>query len=195
MTLSPPGQPAVEEALEEVALCRERLRERDFVAGDHLQLDRRTELADDDVVIVFSAGEDDALARHLLRQEREESVRLCECVLDGGEQEVEQIAEQDQLVHALERVADPATGPLMLKQRLSGPSTEVRIGDDQCAYCGVLSGLEPAFGLGALRARSETLPRRSETAESCPSGRRGAPSARIASVACCIHSPASGPSP
>ena len=104
-------QPAVEEALEEVALRRERVRERGFVAGDHLQLDRGAELAHDDVVIVVSAGEDDALTRHLLRQEREESIRLRECVLHRGEQEVEQVAEQDQLVHVVERVADPVDGP------------------------------------------------------------------------------------
>src|SRR5213080_2916297 len=50
------GQPAVEKALEEVALPRERVRERERVAGDHLQLDRGREIAHEDVVIVVSAG-------------------------------------------------------------------------------------------------------------------------------------------
>jgi hypothetical protein len=103
-------------------------------AGDHLQLDRGAELAHDDVVIVVSAGEDDPHAGHLLLQEREESIRPRECVLHRGEQEVERITEQDQLVRVVERVVDPVTGLLVLEQRLSFPSAEVRIGDDQCPH-------------------------------------------------------------
>jgi hypothetical protein len=81
------------------------------------------------VVIVVAREEDNAPSLHLALQEVEERLGLLERVLDGREQEIEDVAEQDDLVDLVELRREPLQGELVRQERIARPGAEMHVGD------------------------------------------------------------------
>ena len=76
------------------------------------------------------------LPAELVGEQREERVGGGEGVGDGGEEEVEEVAEDDQLVDRLELRGQALQGPVVAQEVVAGPGTEVGVGDDKGAHPG-----------------------------------------------------------
>jgi hypothetical protein len=89
------------------------------------------ELAHHGVVVVVAGEEHHALAVQALGDQVEKPLRLGDRVLDGGEQEVEQVAEQDQLVDVVEMRRETFERVGVRQQVVARPGTEVGVRDRQ----------------------------------------------------------------
>jgi hypothetical protein len=103
-------------------------------SGGHLQLDQGAQLAHRDVVVVVAREEHDALALELLADELEERVGFGERLLDAREEEVEHVAEQDELVDAVEVRGEQLARLRPGKDRVAGPGAEVEVRHRQDAH-------------------------------------------------------------
>jgi hypothetical protein len=97
------------------------------------QLDQRLGIPRHEIVVVVALQEDEALALELLAYEVEQAVGGGQCVFDLGEQEVEQVAEHDQLVDVQVRLEQRELLRLA-QQVLPRPRAEVRVRDHQRAH-------------------------------------------------------------
>src|ERR1700710_1665101 len=125
-----PGQAALEEFAEEDRAGREA----GPVAGGQLRLQPVLLVAVDEVVVVVAGGEDEAAADHLRGDQRQQAVGGLDRVVDRAEEEVEENAEEDQLVDAGELGRQPLEEELLAQQVTPGPGAEVGVGDDQRAH-------------------------------------------------------------
>ena len=102
--------------------------------GGDLQLDRGAEVAHHDVVIVVAGEEHQPLAAQLLGQQVEERLGLSEGIFDRCEQQVEDIAEQDQLVDAVQVRLERVEREPVAQERIARPCTKVHVGDGKRAH-------------------------------------------------------------
>jgi hypothetical protein len=90
-------------------------------------------VAVDEVVVVVAGEEDEALAGQLGLDQVEQAAGSVDGVVDRAEEEVEEVAEEDQLVDVLQRRRQPFEEELLGEQVAPGPGAEVGVGDDQRA--------------------------------------------------------------
>ena len=104
------------------------------VSLGQLRLEPVLLVAVDEVVVVVAGEEDEPAAGHLLRDQRQQPVGGVDRFLDRAEEEVEEVAEEDQLIDVVQRRRQPLERELLAQQVAPGPGTEVRVGDDQSAH-------------------------------------------------------------
>ena len=130
------GHPAYEVAPQPVLLARAVPGRTGVDAIGDPQAHDLLQLADHRVVIVVAGKEHHAPAAQLCRDEVDESLSLGHGVLDRREQEVEQVAEQDQLVDVVEVGRESRQRVGVRQQVVARPRPEVRVGDRQGAHAG-----------------------------------------------------------
>ena len=86
------------------------------------------------MVIVVAGEEHDPAAGQALGDQVEESLRALDRVLDGREQEVEEVAEEDQLVDVVQVRREPLERVRVGEEVVAGPRSEMGVGDRQGAH-------------------------------------------------------------
>ena len=81
-------------------------------------------------MVVVAGEEDEPLARQPLGDQPQQPVGGVDRLADRAEEEVEQVAEEDQLVDALQRRRQPLQEGLLAQQVPPRPGAEVGVGDD-----------------------------------------------------------------
>ena len=99
--------------------------------GGELRLEPVLEIAVDEVMVVVAGEEDQPLAAELGGDQVEQAGGSIDCLANRAEEEVEEIAEEDQLVDAVEPGRQPLEEELLTQQVAPGPGPEVGVGDDQ----------------------------------------------------------------
>jgi hypothetical protein len=100
-------------------------------AGGKLRLEPVLGVAMDQVMIVVASEEDESLAGQLLGDQPQQPVGGVDRVPDRAEEEVEEVAEEDQLVDSPQMRRQPFEERLLAQQVPPGPGAKVSVGDDQ----------------------------------------------------------------
>ena len=83
---------------------------------------------------MVAGKEDEALAAQLGGDQAQQPGRGVDGLADRAEEEVEEVAEEDQLVDALELRLQPLEKEVLAQQVAPGPGAEVGVGDDEGAH-------------------------------------------------------------
>jgi hypothetical protein len=100
-------------------------------AGGKLRLEPVLGVAMNEVMVVVAGEKDESLAGQLLGDQAQQPVGGVDRVPDRAEEEVEEVAKEDQLVDPLQLWRQPFEKHLLAQQVAPGPGPEVRVGDDQ----------------------------------------------------------------
>src|SRR3954447_18079497 len=100
-------------------------------AGRDSGLDVCAQRAQDQVMVVVAGDEDHALPLELLPYQLEERLRLLERPFHPSELDVEDVAEEDELVDVVEVWREPLARKRPGQQPVGGPGAEMEVGDDQ----------------------------------------------------------------
>ena len=99
--------------------------------GGELRLEPVLGVAVDEVVVVVAGEEDEPLAGQLLGDQAQQPVGGVDRLPDRAEEEVEEVAEEDQLVDPLQGRRQPFEEELLAQEIPPRPGAEVGVGDDQ----------------------------------------------------------------
>jgi hypothetical protein len=88
-------------------------------------------VAVDEMVVVVTGEEDQPPALQLRRNRRQQPISGIDRVVDRAKEEVEEVAEEDQLIDSLQRRRQPLEKELLCQQIAPRPGAEVGVGDDQ----------------------------------------------------------------
>ena len=128
------GQPTFEEALEVVVRPQAGAEGGCVLPRREHLLGQVFELAGHDVAVVVAGQPHHALAAEPVREQAEERVGGRERVGHAREEEIEQVAEQDQLVDVLQMGREARKRPVVAEQVVAGPGAEVGVRDDEGAH-------------------------------------------------------------